>query len=113
MLEQLQGEQDADGHGPSTARGLFGKSSLETLLDGADESRPGKGVSPLTDGMHDGDKIHDLQAGPSTAQPMLEITNKAHRRLSSGKGGTRAAEYDKTICFTSPNEHGKKLVITI
>jgi Transposase zinc-binding domain len=43
---------------------------------------------------------------------MLEITNKAHRRLSSGKGGTRAAEYDKTICFTSPNEHGKKLVIT-
>ena len=82
MLEQLQGEQDTDGNGPSTTGGFFRKSSVETLLDGADERRPGKGVSPLTDGMHDGDKIRDLQAGSGTAQPMLEITHKAHRGLS-------------------------------
>jgi hypothetical protein len=86
MREHLQGAQDADGHGPSTTRGLWGKPCGETLLDGADERRPGKGVSPLTHGMHDGDKISHLQAGSSTAQPRLEVTNKAPRRLSCGKG---------------------------
>ena len=82
MLEQLQGEQDADRNGSSTTWGFFRKPLVETLLDGADQRRPGKGVSPLTDGMHDGHKISDLQAGSGTAQPMLEITNKVHRRLS-------------------------------
>ena len=82
MLEQLQGEQDADGHGPSTTRGFFRKPCVETLLDSADQRRPGKGVSPLTDGMHSRDKISDLQVGSGTAQPMLEIMHKAHRRLS-------------------------------
>jgi hypothetical protein len=79
MLEQFQRQQDADGHRPSTTRGWCRKSCVETLLDGADERRPRKGVSPLPDGMHDGDKISDLQAGSGTAQPMLEITHKAHR----------------------------------
>ena len=73
MREQLQGEQDADGNGPSTTRGCFRKPCVETLLDGADQRRPGKGVSPLTEGMHDGYKISDLQVGSGTAQPMLEI----------------------------------------
>jgi hypothetical protein len=86
MLEQLQGAQDAEGNGPSTTGGFFWKPLVETLLDGADQRRPGKGVRPLTDGMHDGDKIRDLQAGSGTTQPMLEITNKAHRRLSCCKG---------------------------
>src|SRR5712691_2858780 len=86
MLEQLQGEQDAEGNGPSTTEGFFRKPLVETLLDGADQRRPGKGVSPLTDGMHDGYKISDLQAGSGTAQPMLEITHKAHRWLSCAKG---------------------------
>ena len=82
MLEQFQRQQDAEGHRSSTTRGLGRKPCVETLLNGADERRPGKGVSPLTDGMHDGDKIRDLQAGSGTAQPMLEITHKAHRWLS-------------------------------
>jgi hypothetical protein len=86
MLEQLQGEQDADGHGPSTTQGCFREPFIETLLDGADESHPGKRVSPLTDGMHDGDKIHDLQASSGTAQPVLEITHNTHRWLSYCKG---------------------------
>src|SRR6266705_158502 len=85
MLEQLQGEQDAEGNGPSTTGGLFRKPLVETLLDGTDQRRPGKGVRPLTDGMHDGYKISDLQVGSGTAQPMLEITYKAHRWLSCGK----------------------------
>jgi hypothetical protein len=34
------------------------------------------------DGMHDGHKISDLQANSSTTQLMLEIMNKAYRRLS-------------------------------
>src|SRR5512145_2169873 len=37
MLEQLQGEQDADGHGPSTTRGGFRKPCGETPLDSADQ----------------------------------------------------------------------------
>ena len=60
MIEQLQGEQDTDGNGPSTTGGFFRKSSVETLLDGADQRRPGKGVSPLTDGVHGGYKIRNL-----------------------------------------------------
>src|SRR5215510_14736051 len=82
MLEYFQRQHDADGHRSSTTRGLGRKPCVETLLDGADERRPGQGVSPLTDGMHEGDKIRDLQAGSGTAQPMLEITHKAHRWLS-------------------------------
>jgi hypothetical protein len=79
MLEQLQGEQDADGHGLSTTRGCFREPFIETLLNGADESHPGKGVSPLTDRMPDGYKIRDRQGGSRTAQPMLEITHNTHR----------------------------------
>ena len=86
MLEQLQGAQDAAGHGPSTTGGFFREPCGETLRDGADQRRPGKGVSPLTDGMHDGYKISDLQVGSGTAQPMLEITHKTPCRLSCRKG---------------------------
>ena len=86
MLEQLQGEQGTDGHGPSTTRGGFREPFLETLLDGADESHPGKGVRPLPDGMHDRDKICDLQGGSGTAQPMLKITHNTHRWLSYRTG---------------------------
>jgi hypothetical protein len=85
MLEQLQGQQDADGHGPSATRGFCREPLVETLLDGADEP-PREGVRPLPNGMHNGDKIGDLQGGSSTAQPMLEITRKAHDRLSCCKG---------------------------
>ena len=86
MLQQLQGEQDAARHGPSTTWGLFREPLVKTLLDGTDEHRPGKGVRPLPDGMHDGDKIGDLQVGARTAQPMLELTHQAHRRFSCRKG---------------------------
>ena len=79
MLEQLQGEQDADGHGPSATRGLFREPCVETLLDGTDQSCPGKRIRLLTDGMALRHKICDVQAGSSAAQPMLEITHKTHR----------------------------------
>jgi hypothetical protein len=111
MLEQLQGEQDADRNGPSTTWGFFRESFVETLLDGADQSSPGEGVSPLTDGMHDGYKISDLQAGSGTAQPMLEIMNQAHREVSSC-GGVRTVEYAERPHSTSP-ARGNKLVATM
>ena len=82
MLEQFQRQQDADRYRPSATQGACGKALIKTVLNGVDQRRPGKGVSPLTDGMHDGYKISDLQVGSGTAQPMLEIMNKAHRRLS-------------------------------
>ena len=86
MLEQLQGEQGTDGHGPSTTRGGFREPFLETLLDGADESPPEKGVSPLPDGMQDGYKVCDLPAGSRATQPMLEITHSTHGWLSYCQG---------------------------
>jgi len=86
MLESCQGEQDADGHGPSTPWGLCRKPGGATRRDGADQRRPGQGVRPLADGMHAGYKIGDLPGGSGTAQPMLEIMHKAHRWLSYGKG---------------------------
>lgn len=86
MLEQFKGSQDANGYGASTTGGLFRASLIETLFDGAHERRPGKGVRPLPDGMHGGHKISDLQAGTSTAQPMLEIMHQAHRWLSCCQG---------------------------
>jgi hypothetical protein len=112
MLEQLQGAQDADRNGSSTTGGLFRKPLVETLLDGADQRRPGKGVSPLTDGMHDGHKISAL-AGGLRYRP----TNAGDNEQSASptlllKGGTRAAGYDETSSFTSPNERGKKPVTT-
>lgn len=86
MLEQFQGEQDTDGYGPAPPRGVLRTPCIATLLDGADESRSGKGVRPLPEGMHDRDKIHALQAGAGTAQPMLEITHHTHRWLSYARG---------------------------
>jgi len=86
MLAQLSGAQDAERHGPSTTGGFFRQPCVATLRDGTDQRRPGQGVSPLTDGMHDGYKLSALQAGSSIAQPMLEITNNAHHRLSGCKG---------------------------
>jgi hypothetical protein len=86
MFPRLPGASDADGNGPSTTRGVCRKPLVATRLAGADQSRPGQGVSPLTEGMPDGDKIGALQAGSGTAQPMLALTNQAHRRLSCCKG---------------------------
>src|SRR2546428_7777570 len=87
MLEQLQGEQDADGHGTSATRGCCGEPFLKTLLDGTHQSRPGKGISPLTDGMRLRHKVSDLQSCSRTAQPMLKKASKAHRGLSRSKEG--------------------------
>jgi hypothetical protein len=67
MLEQLQGEQDADGHGPSATRGLFREPCVETLLDGTDQSRPGKRIRPLANGMCLRHKVCDVQRCSGTA----------------------------------------------
>ena len=82
MLEQLQGEQDADGNGPSALWGVFGEPCGETLLDGADQCRPGKGIRPLPDGMGLRHKVGHLQGCAGITQPVLKIANKAHGRLS-------------------------------
>ena len=82
MLQQLQGQQDAEGNGPSATRGFFRKPCGETLLDGADQRRPRKGIRPLPDGVALRHKVSDMQMWVGTTQPMLQIANKAHRRLS-------------------------------
>jgi hypothetical protein len=51
MREQLQGQQDTHGHGPSAALGCGGASVVATLLDGVDQGGPGKRLGPLTDGV--------------------------------------------------------------
>ena len=82
MLQQLQGEQDAEGNGPSATRGFFRKPCGETLLDGADQRRPGKGIRPLPDGVALRHKVGDVQTWVGTTQPMLQIANKAPRGRS-------------------------------
>jgi len=82
MLQQLQSEQDAKGNGPSATRGFFRKPCGETLLDGADQRRPGKGIRPLPDGVALRHKVGDVQMWVGTTQPMLQRANKAHRGLS-------------------------------
>ena len=82
MLQQLQGEQDAKGNGPSATRGFFRKPCGEALLDGADQRRPGKGIRPLPDGVALRHKVGDVQMWVGTTQPMLQRANKAHRGLS-------------------------------
>ena len=82
MLEQFQRQQDADREGPAATRGASGKALGNTVLNGADQRRPGKGIGPLTEGMARRHKICDVQTGSGAAQPMLEITNHMHRWLS-------------------------------
>jgi hypothetical protein len=82
MLEQLQGEQDAYRNGLSATRGFFRKPGGETLLNGADQSRPGKGIRPLTNGMGLRHKVDNVQGCARTTQPMLKIADKGHGGLS-------------------------------
>ncbi len=82
MLEHLQSQQDADGHGPSATPGACGETFLNTVLDGAHQSRPGKGIGPATNGMCIRNKVCHLQGCSGAAQPMLKGANKAHRGLS-------------------------------
>jgi hypothetical protein len=82
MLEQLQGEQDTQGNGPSATQGFFGEPCVETLLDGTDQCDPGKGISPLPDGMGLRHKVCHLQGCAGTTQPILKIANKTHCGLS-------------------------------
>jgi hypothetical protein len=87
MLEHLQGSQDAYGNGTSAPVGCCGKPLLKTVLDGAHQSRPGQGLSPLTDGMRLRHQVGDVQAWSRTAQPMLKKVHQAHRGLSCSKEG--------------------------
>src|SRR6266849_3040286 len=67
MLEPLQGDQDGEGNGTSATRGCCGEPFWKTVLDGTHQSRPGKGISPLTDGMRLRHKVGDLQSCSRTA----------------------------------------------
>jgi hypothetical protein len=57
--------------------------------------------------VHDGDKIRHLQVGSGTAQPMLEIMHKAHRRLSYGKGEREPQDTTRRSTSQVPMSVGK------
>jgi hypothetical protein len=81
VFEQCQGEQHPCRHKPTAMPGGFGKVFGKTLLNGVDQCRPGKRIGPLADRMTFRDTVRNMEAGTSSAQPMLEMTEKAHRRL--------------------------------
>jgi len=83
MLEQFEGQQDTDGHGPSAALGCFGEAVRETLLDRVNHGGPGKRIGPSADGIAVWDEVGDMQGGTATAYPMLKIAHKTHPGLSS------------------------------
>lgn len=59
----------------------------KTVLDGGHERSPRKGIGPLAYGMGVRHKVGDVQRHSGATQPMLEVANKAHRKLSSCKRG--------------------------
>jgi hypothetical protein len=60
MFESFQRQQDAEGHGGSTAGGAFGKACCKTVLDGGHESHPREGIGPWADGMGVRHKVSNL-----------------------------------------------------
>ena len=81
---------------------------MKIVLKSAHESRPGKSIRPSPKGM----RLHkgsDVQSCVYTAQPMLKKVSQGTSWTLLLKGGTRAAGYDKTLRFTSPDKRGKKL----
>src|SRR6266566_9702879 len=108
MLEPRQGEQDAYGHGTSATVDCCGEPLLNTVLDGAHQCRPGKGLSPLTDGMRLGHNVGDVQSCSRTAQPMLKKVHKAHRGLSCSKKGREPQDTMRRSTCQVPMSNGEK-----
>src|SRR5207249_8014487 len=81
-LSNSRANKTRKGNGPSATQGFFWEPCVETLLDGADQCAPGKGISPLPDGMGLRHKVGHLQGCAGTTQPILKIANKAHCGLS-------------------------------
>jgi hypothetical protein len=112
MLEQLQREQDADGHGTPTTLGCGGEALVKTLLDGAHQRCPGNGIGPLTEGMRFRYKVGDVSSCSGTAQPMLKKANQVHRGLSCAKGGRAPQDMMRRSTSQVPMSDGEKLVTT-
>jgi hypothetical protein len=108
MLEPLQGEQDAYGNGTSATGGGGGEPLLTTWLDGAHHCRPGKGLSPLTEGMRRGHPVGDVQSCSRTAQPMLKTVHKAHRGLSCSTKGREPQDTMRRSTGQVPMSNGEK-----
>ena len=108
MLAQLQGSQDAYGTGTSATVEGRGEPLLKTLLDGAHQCRPGKGLSPLTDGMGLGHKVGDVQSCSRPAQPMLKKVHKAHRGLSCSEKGREPQDTMRRSTCQVPRRNREK-----
>ena len=107
MLEQLQSQQDADGHGPSATRGAFGEACGKTLLDGADQRRPGKGIGPLADGMGVRHKVSDVQAWFRYRSTNAEDSEQDASWALLMQGGREPQDTTRRSTATSPDERGE------
>jgi hypothetical protein len=55
----------------------------ELAVNGRDPCRLLKRLRPLAEGVHFRDKVRDLEAWSTSRQPMLQVSQDTHRRLSS------------------------------
>ena len=82
MFQEFQRQQHPGrNRRTSTGRG-FRKTLGERAVNGRHQDRPRKRLGPLANGVRFGDEVCHLQAGPSSRQPMLEVSSKRHRWLS-------------------------------
>src|SRR5512145_1079191 len=82
MLEDLEGQQDADRHRSPPPCGRFRETCSETLLNGMHQSVPREGIGPLPNGIAVRNEVRHVQGGADTTQPMLKRVHKTHLRLS-------------------------------
>jgi hypothetical protein len=84
----------------------------KTLLDGGHERSPREGIGPWANGMGVRNKVGDVPRRSGATQPMLELANQAHRKLSSCK---RERDLQNTTRHSNPQdlmEAGNKPVVT-
>jgi hypothetical protein len=89
----------------------FGKSILVLAVHACNQSRPWKRLGPSAEGMRILDEVRHLQARPSARQPMLEVSQKRHRRLSS-EGVKESLSIRRSDPQDTPLYRGNKLVVT-
>jgi hypothetical protein len=82
MFQQLQRQQDPCRDGWTSTHGEFREALGKRAVHGRDQGRPWKRLGPLAEGMRFGDEGSHLEARPTFGQPMLEVSEELHRRLS-------------------------------
>ena len=112
MLEQLQSAQDAERKGLSAPRGLFRTPCGDTVLDGADQRRPGERLRPRTHGRGLRHTVNHWPGCARTTHPMLKRAAKGPGGLSACTGRREPEDTMRGATPQVPMGAREKLVTT-